>query len=339
MIIKVDIRENDLLQKINNLITTVNSFKNITVKSEVLPIGDIIICDDKESKLCLGPVPLKGSPDGLKGSPDGLEPVEKLIIERKSISDLLASIKDGRYEEQSYRLNGLNHHNHNIIYLVEGDVNKNNYFKSLHYNEKMMAYSAMFSLNYYKGFSVFRSFSLDETATIVCNMAYKLEKELSSSKKAFYKNNVYPNIESSIETNLEEKLEQCDVQPKAALLQPKAALLQPKAALLQPKAALLQQTDIAEQSEKDYVNVIKKVKKENITPDNIGEIMLCQIPGISSVAALAIMEQYKNIPNLIKELETNNDCLKDITSTNSKGQTRKINKTSLANIVKFLLKK
>ena len=68
MIIKVDIRENDLLQKINNLITTVNSFKNITVKSEVLPIGDIIICDDKESKMCLGPVPLKGSPDGLKAA-------------------------------------------------------------------------------------------------------------------------------------------------------------------------------------------------------------------------------------------------------------------------------
>jgi hypothetical protein len=94
-----------------------------------------------------------------------------------------------------------------------------------------------------------------------------------------------------------------------------------------------------EQSEKDYVSVVKKVKKENITPDNIGEIMLCQIPGISSVTALAIMEQYKDIPNLIKELEANNACLKDITSTNSKGQTRKINKTSVANIVKFLLKK
>ena len=71
---------------------------------------------------------------------------------------------------------------------------------------------------------------------------------------------------------------------------------------------------------------IKKVKKENITQDNIGEIMLCQIPGISSVTALTIMEKYKSLPNLIKELEANNDCLKDITSTNTKGQTRKINK-------------
>ena len=42
---------------------------------------------------------------------------------------MLSSIKDGRYEEQSYRLNGLSHHNHNIVYLIEGDVNKVNRFK------------------------------------------------------------------------------------------------------------------------------------------------------------------------------------------------------------------
>lgn len=48
--------------------------------------------------------------------------------------------------------------------------------------------------------------------------------------------------------------------------------------------------DISETTEKDYVGVVKKVKKDNITSDNIGEIMLCQIPGISSVTALAVME-------------------------------------------------
>ena len=179
MIIKVDTREPDLLQQLNHITSSVPNFKNLVIKFETLPIGDIIICDDNEAK-------------------PG-EPVEKLIIERKSISDLVSSIKDGRYEEQSYRLNGLNHHNHNIIYLVEGDVNKNNYFKSRNDNEKLMAYSAMFSLNYYKGFSVFRSFSLEESALIICNMAYKLDKEVSN-KKAFYKNNVNP--QPSIETNL-----------------------------------------------------------------------------------------------------------------------------------------
>jgi ERCC4-type nuclease len=282
MIIRIDIREQDLLFKVNSLVTTIPVFKPITIKSETLPIGDIIISDDKE---------------------------DKLIIERKSVSDLLASIKDGRYEEQSYRLNGLSHHNHNIIYLIEGDVNRVNRFKSDSQVEKLTMYSAMFSLNYYKGFSVQRSFSLDETATMICNMAYKLEKE-SSTKKAFYKNSIKEHTEETI-----------NIEQNAAIEQTTGT------------------TEPSEQSDKDYVSVVKKVKKENITPDNIGEIMLCQIPGISSVTALAIMDKYKSIPNLIKELEKNNECLKDITSTNAKGQVRKINKTSILNIVKFLLKK
>jgi hypothetical protein len=67
--------------------------------------------------------------------------------------------------------------------------------------------------------------------------------------------------------------------------------------------------------------------------------MLCQIPGISSVTALAVMEKYNTIPNLIKELELNADSMKDLSYTNAKGQVRKINKTSITNIVKFLLKK
>jgi len=57
------------------------------------------------------------------------------------------------------------------------------------------------------------------------------------------------------------------------------------------------------------------------------------------VTALAIMERFKTIPNLIKELEANSDSMKDLSYTNTKGQVRKINKTCIANIVKFLLKK
>ena len=283
MIIKVDTREHDLLHQINLLISNIPIFKDITIKSETLPIGDIIITDDKD---------------------------EKLIIERKTVYDLLSSIKDGRYDEQSYRLNGITHHNHNIIYLIEGDVNKVNRFKSDNRVEKLTLYSAMFSLNYYKGFSVFRSFSLEETATILCNMAYKLGK--TPDKKPFY--------QALVPTPMHNDGDEQNNQ-SAGGEQPEQTEQPP------------------EQSEKDYVSVIKKVKKENITTENIGEIMLCQIPGISSVTALAIMEKYKSLPNLIKELENNNECLKDIFSTNAKGQTRKISKTSISNIVKFLLKK
>lgn len=277
MIIKVDTREAALLQQINNQVAIIPVFKSIKIQSETLPIGDIIINDDTE---------------------------DKIIIERKSVNDLLSSIKDGRYEEQSYRLNGLNHHNHNIVYLIEGDVNKVNRFKPDNQVEKLTLYSAMFSLNYYKGFSVFRSFSLDETANIICNMAYKMGKDLS--KKPYFQNKNQVIENESGET------------------------------------AIVSTSDDSEEvqaTDKDYVGVVKKIKKDNITPDNIGEIMLCQIPGISSVTALAVMEKYKTIPNLIKELEINNDSMKDLSYTNTKGQVRKINKTCIANIVKFLLKK
>jgi crossover junction endonuclease MUS81 len=280
MLIKVDNREQDLLKQIQNLVLFIPAFKQLKVETAALALGDIIIYDDND---------------------------EKLIIERKCLNDLLASIKDGRYEEQSYRLNGLNHPNHNIYYLIEGDVNKANRFKDNNI-EKLTLYSAMFSLNYYKGFSVMRTLSMEETAIFICNTASKLSK---SDKKAYYENKPQVNTVENIitsengEKNLAEAVEQ----------------------------------NLEKESDKDYISVVKKVKKENITPENIAEIMLCQIPGISSVTAIAIMDKFKTIPDLINEIQQNDNCLKDISYQNSKGQSRKINKTSLANIVKFLLKK
>jgi hypothetical protein len=53
MIIKVDTREHDLLQQIIMLTANIPIFKDIVIKSETLPIGDIIICDDKEEKLII----------------------------------------------------------------------------------------------------------------------------------------------------------------------------------------------------------------------------------------------------------------------------------------------
>jgi ERCC4-type nuclease len=298
MIIKVDSREQDLLQKIQQFIASIPVFKQIQVETHALPIGDIIICDNNHE--------------------------EKVIIERKSVNDLLASIKDGRYEEQSYRLNGLIQHNHNIIYLIEGDIAHVNRFKSDNKIEKLTLYSAIFSLNYYKGFSVLRSFSLEESATIICNMAYKLGKEITSGKKAFYNNFIFnkniinnENIENI--TNNEkteniinnEKTENNDTENKNNLEEDKP-------------------------NEKDYVSVIKKVKKENITPDNIGEIMLCQIPGVSSASALAILAQFKTLPNLIKSIQEDENCLNIVCTTDSNGKNRKISKTAIATIVKFL---
>jgi len=287
MFIKVDCREKELQDKLSYYISFIPAFRNLKVISENLPIGDIIITDNNE---------------------------DILIIERKSVADLLSSIKDGRYEEQSYRLNGNKVHNHNVVYLVEGDINKLNMntFKDVKI-EKLTFYSAIFSLNYYKGFSVIRSFSLDESALFICNSTVKLIKGLMTNRKGFYCNsNNSNNINNNLIANQSEIHDQLQSQSTP---------------------------DNIEQSEKDYISLVKKVKKENITIENIDEIMLCQIPGVSSTTAISIIKEFKTISNLIKSLEENSDCLNNITNTNNKGQSRKITKTSIANIVKFLLKK
>ena len=261
IVIRIDVRETELIAKCESLITI---FPNVNFLREQLPLGDIIINDGHK---------------------------ELIIIERKSLTDLAASIKDGRYEEQSYRLNGIEHHNHNIIYLIEGDFSKFNAFK---YNafkngglDKQTLYSAMFSINYYKGFSLMRSQSVDETANIIFNMAHKLSKD--TNKQAFYCNYL-PNLETNVQSSLKE----------------------------------------------DYCAVIKKVKKDNVTVENIGEIMLCQIPGVSSASALAIFEQFKTLSNLIKCIEADNTCLDKICTKDANGKARKISKTTIATIVHLL---
>ena len=248
----LDIRERELINICEELIKNNNSFKDIILEKENLELGDIIIRDKDNNDI--------------------------LIYERKSISDLIASIKDGRYTEQSYRLNGLEHHNHNIIYLIEGNINKN-------LKEKQMVFSAMFSINYYKGFSLMRSSNIEETAYILCNNLVKIIKE--KDKTPYYKNN---------ETTAE----------------------------------------IIDKEEKSYSSVIKKKKNANITHDNFGEIVLCQIPGISSVTACAIMKEYNTVNNLIDSIKKDNKCLDNITYETDKGQKRKISKTSIKNIVDFL---
>ena len=107
MKIKVDNREPTLIKLLNALKTDYKYDFEIVV--EKLDLGDIIICKDDE---------------------------ELLIIERKSLNDLASSLRDGRYKEQSYRLTGLPIHNHNIVYLVEGNVSfySSKYFRRDYYS-------------------------------------------------------------------------------------------------------------------------------------------------------------------------------------------------------------
>jgi ERCC4-type nuclease len=300
MLIKIDIREADLIKSCTFLLGSMPSFKDLQIVTEPLPIGDIILCNNA----------------------DPSNPVDLVIIERKSLRDLSASIKDGRYEEQSYRLNGLPHHNHNIVYLVEGSMERMNMFKGQ--SDKMMLYSAMVSINYFKGFSLWRSGSLDESALIICNSAYKIAKGLREHKAPYYKY-VDPVVSSLVPSStllpLLETTEQINTKEENVVVETNAEVEHVEGIHL----------------EKDYCAVIKKVKKENVTPGNIGEIMLCQIPSISSVTALAILAEFKTLPNLIESIKKDGACLKNLTYTTPAGQTRKISKACIDNVIKYLV--
>lgn len=125
MIIKIDYRESDL----HMLCVTMNKYTTpIKIVSENIPLGDIIICND-----------------------DG---TERIMIERKSLSDLASSICDGRYKEQSFRLNQCSIHNHNIYYMIEGQLKS---YKSYSRIDKRALLSSMVSIAYFKGFSIHKT--------------------------------------------------------------------------------------------------------------------------------------------------------------------------------------
>jgi hypothetical protein len=83
---------------------------------------------------------------------------------------------------------------------------------------------------------------------------------------------------------------------------------------------------------------VKKVKKDNITKENMGEIILCQIPGISSTTAIAIMKYVDNsLIKLLNILKTSPEELLNIKLGEEGGKQRKINKKNVENMQYFLM--
>ena len=198
------------------------------IKSERLPLGDIILHD-----------------------PAG-QGRDIVLFERKSLNDLAASIQDGRYKEQSFRLienaTATGFHTHNIVYIIEGDLaqyeakrNKNNRIT------KTALQSAMVSLLYYKGFSVVRTMNLGETADFILHFADKVAKESANGESTPAYTRVQPPHHNDTES-----------------------------------ATAQAYSEVA----------AKKEKRDYITRENIGEIMLAQVPGVSPKVAAAILAKY-----------------------------------------------
>ncbi len=287
----VDERETALYECLDAVMYAQRRAGCVDLEREVLPLGDVLI-KTNEGK-------------------------EVLIIERKTFPDLLSSIKDGRYEEQSYRLlNSSGFPPHSVFYLLEG------MFSQLRSStETKIIYSAMTSLQFFKGFSVHRASTVRESAEWILYMADKIDREFGKGKVPYYLTKAYNgNADSSITTS---------VSTPNNVLYP-----------FSNQQSSSDEGDIHTQKDEqitssNYCTVVKKVKKDNVTPDNIGEIILCQIPGISSITAMAIMKHFKTFPVFIEELRNNPQCIENLTIENN-GKIRKINKSSIENIRLYL---
>ena len=258
MKIIIDNRESSLIKLIESSLSNSN-LSHLTCQVEQLDIGDIkIVSDDNKTQL---------------------------IFERKLISDLASSISDGRYNEQSFRLDKCGLHNHNIFYLIEGDLKNFKPYKRSRISKDAL-YSSLFTLSYYKGFSVYRTDNCQETADMLFKIADKLHREMKSGKRKPFYNETSDN--SSTNSN-------------------------------------------------EYIDTIKTQKKNFITKDNIGKIMLMQIPGVSANFANIIMTDHPTMIDLICALQEDSNCLDFLTYKTSTGKVRKISKTCIENIKTYVL--
>ena len=146
-LVTVDFRESKLLESLQKL---KEKYTNITVESSNLLLGDITIHNSE------------------------------MIIERKTWADLEASIKDGRYEEQSHRLKDAKEEGFSIYYFLEGDLSK--------YRGRLPTttlISTMYSLTR-KGFFVIQTKSVDDTALFILQFADKSHRDQNKNKVSTY---------------------------------------------------------------------------------------------------------------------------------------------------------
>lgn len=276
MQIIVDVREHALIEKFQSIGTT--------IVTEQLLLGDVLLRSGND---------------------------EILLFERKSLTDLLASIKDGRYEEQSHRLihtSGLNPHN--IIYVVEGVL-----MSLKNPADKKVVFSAMTSLSYFKGFSVFRTSTVLETAELISAMAAKLEREFSKGRAKGRDKGLNPSPLNASQNNIAESSAN-DV-----------------------NLELEQNVERSPAQTESYSAFVKKAKKDNITPQNIGEILLCQIPGISSHIAQSVLKHFDgSFLRLIEDIKTCPEKLNEIFVETAKGdgKRRKLSGAVIQSILTFL---
>jgi hypothetical protein len=163
--------------------------------------------------------------------------------------------------------------------------------------EQKLAISTMTSISLRKGFHIWRTTTVQDSVSQIFHICMKIAKEIGMGK--------WPIQECSV-TDLPSKYGEI------------------------PPPSPPEEVSIVA-----YGGFVKKVKKENITPSNIGEIFLCQIPDINIASAKAIMRHVNgNFSKLIDTLRNDPSVFETLKMDGP--NPRKISKKVIKRLQEFL---
>lgn len=280
----LDLRETKLIELFNA--------SSIQYKTEQLPIGDIIIRYIHN------------------------DTTYEIILERKCVTDMVASIKDGRYKEQKLRLLAERHASDvikkvKIAYLVEGLATE-----CRNVQDKVMLLGSVISSIFRDDIPVLRTVSLQETSELITRLHERLIKDFllffpetsntSTTRKT-------PNQDTGI-----------TVTDNSSISQDTSTSI------------------TANNANNAYLASIKKNKKDNMTPQLWNQNCLCGIPGVSNAIACKITDLYPTVKSLLDayskcstpmEKET---MLADIVLTETDKQRRRIGGVVSKRIYEYL---
>ena len=211
----------------------------------------------------------------------------KLIIERKTVNDLVSSIKDGRYREQKMRLLSYQKKNINsrIIYLIEG------YELSTRLkNEQGALHGSLISMSLRDNIPIFRAKDVSNSVVFILRLYSRMTKNAAElfptvSRSESEIKSISIGIKSDTDDNVtvnqmrdgdDKDVRQIDLRGGG---------------------------NITTSTPKCYLDNIKIKKKENITADNWFTLALANIPGVSINIAKTITSKYEKMQDLIDAYE------------------------------------
>jgi ERCC4-type nuclease len=213
-----------------------------------------------------------------------------LLIERKSVPDMIASINDGRYKEQKVRL--LKHIEEQRMsgiivrpfYIVEGVYNLSApVFGRISKEQEHAGFTgSLISTQLRDNIPIFRTFNMDETVylinRIICRMQNsKTYLELFNGHLNSNNSNGNGNQLDSVNSGANSGAD-----------------------------------GVVNSAEPSYLSNVKVKKSDNINPHSWNILALTSIPGVSNNIAECIINKYESIVNLLsvyKELITANNII------------------------------